>query len=181
MKWIVCLLVLGTLGVAPGGSTAARGESTGAFRLTSPAFDNEGLIPRRYTGEGRDLSPPLEWTGVPRGTVEFVLLCESAAGAGEHASRVHWLLYRIPGQTTSLQEGTRAGVPGMNSWGRTGYAGPIPNRGQSWQDYRFQLFALKAPLSLEAGADRAGLFAGMKGKILGSATLTGRYQKEPKP
>jgi Raf kinase inhibitor-like YbhB/YbcL family protein len=127
-----------------------------AFALASPAFHAGGTIPRQYTCDGRDVSPPLRWTAPPRGTRSFSLTVTDLDARGF----VHWRLSRIAGPVRSLGAGTHAGVPGVNSFGRRGYGGPCPPRGSAPHRYLFTLRAL----------DR-------RGHVLAVARLLGRYRR----
>ena len=148
--------------------------------LTSPAFVHEGSIPSRYTCDGADLSPPLAFGGVPAGSRSLVLMCDdpdAPAGVWDH-----WVLYNLSPGTPGLPEGLPDGpaypdgsLSGKNSWGRPGYGGPCPPRGT--HRYYFTLYALGAPLDLPAGATKKDVLRALKGHILASATLMGRYAR----
>ncbi len=154
------------------------------MELHSDAFPHGGWIPRRHSGEGDDLSPPLRWSDVPQGTGAFTLVMDDPdAPAGLW---IHWVLYNLPPEVRDLPEG----VPPLKqldngalhgaSWGvknfsRRGYGGPLPPPGPA-HHYRFRLTALQAPLSLSAGATAAELRAAMAGHSLAEAELIGRYQ-----
>src|ERR671918_1987590 len=97
-----------------------------ALQLTSPAFEANGYIPKKYTGEGQDVSPPLSWTGIPQGTKELALLCEDP-DAPMPKPWVHWVAYRIPPSVTELPESVSENiVQGQNDFGKVGYGGPMP-------------------------------------------------------
>jgi hypothetical protein len=116
------------------------------MRLGSSAFSDGSMIPRRFTCDGEDLSPPLEWSGAPAGTRSFVLLCDDPdAPAGTWH---HWAAFDIPAERTALAAGAarRAEREGFrqatNDFGRVGYGGPCPPRGHGPHHYRFRLLAL---------------------------------------
>ncbi len=147
-----------------------------ALELTSPAFAMGEAIPKAHGGDGADRSPPLCWTGPPRGTVTFALVVEDPDAPEK--TWVHWLAWNIPGQVRSLDVGVapEGTVPqGTNDFGRRGYGGPKPPRGRGAHRYRFLLFALDRELDLAAGASRAELEARMEGHVLDRAALVGRY------
>lgn len=145
--------------------------------LSSTAFDDGGRIPRKYTGEGEDISPPLAWTGVPGGTREIALICDDP-DAPTPSPWVHWVLYGIPGSATSLKEGSAGGaVEGRNDFGRSGYGGPMPPRGHGVHRYYFQVYALDRQLDLKAGATKEQLLAAMKGRIIAQGRLVGTYER----
>lgn len=150
-----------------------------AMRLFSPVFQEKQRIPDRYTCKGEDLSPPLEWSGEPKGTRSYALIVEDPdAPAGLW---VHWLLYNIPAAKHQLAEGVAkiarladGSLQGMNDFHKTGYGGPCPPRGKPHR-YVFRLIALDQPLTLEAGATREQLLASIRGHKLGEAVLIGTY------
>ncbi|MGO9008015.1 MAG: YbhB/YbcL family Raf kinase inhibitor-like protein [Beijerinckiaceae bacterium] len=116
------------------------------MRLRSTAFSDGAAIPRHFTCEGEDVSPPLDWSEVPEGTRSLVLLCDDpdAPGGTWH----HWAVYDLPADRTALSEG--AGQPrskdglkqAINDFGRPGYGGPCPPHGHGPHHYHFRLLAL---------------------------------------
>jgi Raf kinase inhibitor-like YbhB/YbcL family protein len=174
-----------------GGSKDPAGADTEehvmGFRLTSSAFEHETTIPTKYTGEGADVSPPLAWTEVPAGTASFALICDDPdAPVGTWN---HWLIWDLPADARSLPEGVprepvvealEGARQGTNSFKQDniGYRGPMPPPGHGTHHYHFTLYALEAPLGLEAGADRAAFLETLEGrKVLGKAVLTGLYER----
>ena len=153
-----------------------------AMNLTSPAFQNGGSIPAKYTCEGRDVSPPLAWSGVPPQAKSLVLVVEDPdAPDPAHPQRtwVHWLAYNLPPGVTRIDEGAKA-LPGgardgRNDWGRAGYGGPCPPIGR--HRYFFKLYALDAVLPDLGTPDKAKLEAAMKPHAIAHAELVGTYQK----
>ncbi len=155
--------------------------------LTSTAFENGGAIPRRHTGDGEDLSPPLAWAGVPEGTRELALVCDDP-DAPTPQPWVHWVLFNVPPDVTSLPEGVPrkarltepfTATQGVNSWmsDNTGYRGPAPPRGHGMHHYHFVLYALDQRVTLPPSADRPGLMKAIKGHVLATGKLTGTYQR----
>src|SRR5690348_14210490 len=117
------------------------------FRLTSSSFEHEKEIPTKYTCEGRDLSPPLAWAGAPDGTKSFALIVDDPDAPDPKAPRmtwVHWILYNLDPNVTSLGEAIGelpAGArEGKNDWKRVGYGGPCPPIGR--HRYFHKLYAL---------------------------------------
>jgi len=159
-------------------------ETVMTFTLTSPAFENDDRIPKQYTGEGTDASPPLQWTDPPEGTKSLALICDdpdAPVGTWDH-----WLIWNIPADRRQLPEGVQATetVPdlggacqGNNSWPKIGYGGPMPPPGHGVHHYHFLLYALDQALELAPGADKAALLAAMEGHILAEAKLTGLYSR----
>jgi Raf kinase inhibitor-like YbhB/YbcL family protein len=151
------------------------------MNLTTTAFHPGGDIPAAHTCEGQDVSPPLAWEGAPEATRSFVLICtDPDAPMG---TWVHWLLFNLPAETRSLLEKfpTDPELPsgarqGRNDFGRTGYGGPCPPPGPAHR-YQFALYALDARMDLKPGCRRAEVEQAMKGHILATAELTGRFSR----
>ncbi len=161
--------------------------ATSRSELTSKAFGDGKPIPAEYTGDGADRSPPLAWNKLPAGTRELALVCDDPDAPGS-APWVHWVLYKIPATTSSLPAGlpTQAtlqepagALQGANSWGADsiGYRGPAPPPKSGSHHYRFQLYALDAPLNLPPASTDVALRKAMQGHILGEARLTGLYSR----
>lgn len=167
-------------------STTQSGDSTmSSWNLRSTAFDAQARVPQRHTGDGADLSPPLAWTSAPAGTRELALIVDDP-DAPTPEPWVHWLLYKIPANTTTLDEGiptTRTltqptgAMQGQNSWRTVGYRGPAPPPGHGTHHYHFTLYALDTSLAVEPGLDKKQLLAAMKGHILAQTDLTGTYSR----
>ncbi len=164
--------------------TPGTEEPPMAFTLTSPAFEPNGRIPKPYSGEGQDASPPLAWSDPPAGTQALALVCDdpdAPVGTWDH-----WLIWNIPADTAALPEGVPTtetvadlggAAQGKNGWGRIGYGGPMPPPGHGHHHYHFRLYALDARLNLAPGADKKALMQAMDGHILGQAELTGLYSR----
>jgi Raf kinase inhibitor-like YbhB/YbcL family protein len=152
-----------------------------ALTLSSPSFSHEDKIPRQYTCDGSDQSPPLQWTGAPRGTQGFALLVHDPdAPSGPFT---HWVLFDIPVEMAEIPEGAapaEVGVPGTNDFGREGYGGPCPPPGHGPHRYFFTLYALDRSgvgLGLRRGARRAEVERALQGHILAEAQLMGTYER----
>ena len=157
------------------------------LEVTSTAFGQGEEIPRKYTGEGEDLSPPLSWSGVPEAAREIAVLCDDP-DAPTPEPWVHWLIYGIPAGTGGLPEGISneprlnnppGALQGKNSWpsGVTiGYRGPMPPPGGPHR-YYFKVYALDAPLGLEPGVDKQALLRALEGHVLAEGELMGRYER----
>jgi Raf kinase inhibitor-like YbhB/YbcL family protein len=152
---------------------AAEGEMIMSIQITSTAFNEGDKIPRIYTCDDRNVSPPLAWTGVPTGTVSLVLIMDDPdAPLG---TWVHWVLYNLTAETTSLKLGvTGLGMDGMNDFGKLGYGGPCPPRGSNHR-YFIKIYALDTKLDLKSGATKAQVEAAMRGHILTQGQLMGKY------
>ncbi|HKW86649.1 MAG TPA: YbhB/YbcL family Raf kinase inhibitor-like protein [Nitrospiraceae bacterium] len=150
-----------------------------AIALTSLAFKEGDLIPKKYTCEGPDLSPQLRWTNAPKGTKSFALIADDPdAPVG---TWVHWVIFNLPGETTELPEGVPAqetlpngAKQGLNDFKRVGYGGPCPPPGKPHR-YYFKLYAVDVTLDLRPRATKAQVLEAIKGHILGEAQLMGRF------
>jgi Raf kinase inhibitor-like YbhB/YbcL family protein len=149
--------------------------------VRSSAFSHNGEIPKRYTSQGEDLSPPLAWSGAPAGTKSFVLIVDDPDAPDPAAPKrvwVHWLVIDIPPAVTELAEGLSSLPPGArsgkNDWNRATYGGPAPPIGR--HRYFFKLYALDRTLELEQPT-KAQVEKAMQGHILGHGELVGTYQK----
>jgi len=144
--------------------------------LESKAFGNGEPIPRRFTCDGADVSPPLSWREAPAGVVTFALVMDDPdAPAG---TWVHWVLFNLPASETALGEGrplARGAVQGTNSWDRRGYGGPCPPSGT--HRYFFKLYALDGPLDLGGDATAEAVTEAMRGRVLAESVLMGRYAR----
>ncbi|MBP8985960.1 MAG: YbhB/YbcL family Raf kinase inhibitor-like protein [Syntrophobacterales bacterium] len=151
------------------------------MEITSPAFKSGGMIPQRYTCDGDDVSPPLEWRDAPKNTQAFALICDDPDAP--MGTWVHWVVYDLPAHVTKLAEGLPAdrqlengGKHGTTSARSLGYHGPCPPSGV--HRYFFKLYALDGPTDLPPGATKERLLAAMKGHILAEAELMGRYKRK---
>jgi Raf kinase inhibitor-like YbhB/YbcL family protein len=150
-----------------------------AFELTSSAFKPGDPIPRRYTCEGEDLSPPLHWTVPPAATKSFVIVADDPdAPVG---TWVHWVIYDLPLDLRGLMEGvpTKDRLPdgalqGLNDFKRVGYGGPCPPPSKPHR-YHFTLYALDVTLNLKPRATKAQVLDACKEHILAEAQLMGRF------
>jgi len=150
-----------------------------SFQLSSSAFSSGGTIPKKYTCDGSDASPALNWNGAPAGTQSFALIADDPdAPAG---TWVHWVLYNAPGSVKEFPEGVKkeeqlsdGTLQGRNDFRKIGYGGPCPPPGKP-HGYFFKLYALDTKLSLKAAATKGELESAMKGHVLGQAELMGKF------
>jgi hypothetical protein len=156
-----------------------------AMNLTSTAFAPSGKIPVVHTCEGKDVSPALQWSGVPEKTKSFVLIVDDPDAPDPAAPKmtwVHWVIYNLPPHTQSLAEGIapkslpEGTLEGVNDWKRTGYGGPCPPIGR--HRYFFKLYALDTILPDLHRPTKAALEKAMEGHIIARAELMGTYQKQ---
>jgi Raf kinase inhibitor-like YbhB/YbcL family protein len=181
----ICLLGL-TLGCARTSQTGddqppVSKEANMAWPLTSMAFADNARMPDKYTGEGENVSPPLNWGEPPPETVSYALICNDPdAPAGNW---IHWVLYGLGKERRSLPEGlpkTKTlpdlgeAKQGINTGRQIGYSGPMPPPGKI-HHYHFRLYALDAQLTLPSGATEADLKKAMAGHLLDETELVGLY------
>ncbi len=152
-----------------------------AMKIESSAFAPNGEIPIPYTGEGRDLSPPLSWTGVPGGAKGLVLIVDDPDAPDPAAPKmtwVHWVLYNIPPSVSGLPEGVAALPPGtregLNDFQRKAYGGPHPPVGR--HRYFHKLYALDTLLDFDGTPKKADIEKAMQGHVLADASLMGTYR-----
>lgn len=144
-----------------------------ALQVTSQAFTEGGMIARRHTCDAENVSPPLTWPDAPPGTQSIALIADDPdAPVG---TWVHWVLFDLPGETTSLPEGAKGiGVEGINDFRKSGYGGPCPPRGKPHR-YYFKVYALDTRLGLKPGASKRDVERAMQGHILAQGVLMGMY------
>lgn len=152
-----------------------------ALVITSPAFEEGGIIPRRHTCDGEDVSPPLRWTGVPQNVRSLALICDDPDAPAR--VWVHWVVYNVPATSERLPENilpkpeiAGGGLQGKNDFGKIGYGGPCPPSGT--HRYYFKLYALDTTLKLPAGATKPDLLNAMHGHVLAETQLMGRYARK---
>ena len=186
LAWVpvAAALAVGACDRLPDGPAAPHPETPGAMHLTSPAFRDGQRLPVKYTGDGENLSPPVEWSDPPEGTKSFALVCDDLDAP--RGTWNHWLLWNLPPDGRKVPEGIAkehapatlgGGVQGRNSWPRLGYGGPTPPPGTGAHRYVFTLYALDRALDLAPGADKTALVRKMEGHVLAKASLTGTYSR----
>ena len=150
------------------------------MEIKSSAFGSGEMIAAKYTCDGADFSPPLEWSGSPAGTKSLALICDDPDAP--MGTWVHWVIFDIPPTATMLAEGiTRekgtpgGGTQGVNDFRKIGYGGPCPPGGT--HRYFFKLYALDAMLGLKPGSTKGQLLKAMRGHILAEAQLMGTYKR----
>src|SRR5712692_1015859 len=152
------------------------------IKLTSVAFKDGGPIPRAYTCDGVNISPPLEWSGAPKTAKTIAIVCDDPdAPAG---TWVHWVLYNLPADRLGMVENVPTtdnvpggGLQGTNDFQKIGYGGPCPPSGT--HRYFFKLYALDSELPLKPGATKADLEKAMEGHVVTQGQLMGTYRRSP--
>jgi Raf kinase inhibitor-like YbhB/YbcL family protein len=151
------------------------------IKIHSTAFEEGGMIPKKYSCEGIDVSPPLLWTSIPEGTRSLALTCDdSDAPMG---TWVHWVLFNLPANILELPENipqqrmlANGAKQGMTDFRKIGYEGPCPPIGT--HKYYFKLYALDCMLDLNAGITKKQLTDAMKGHIIAEGQLMGTYKRK---
>ena len=153
-----------------------------AMGLSSTAFDQGHDVPKQFTADGKDISPPLSWASIPEGTQSFVLIVDDPS-VGQ-SPWVHWVIYSIPATMTGLDAGvpntpvtTFGAMQGPDSWGTIGYRGPSPPPGRPHQ-YRFRLYAVDGMPNMMPGLTAEHLMNLLDGHILATAELTASYGRQ---
>jgi Raf kinase inhibitor-like YbhB/YbcL family protein len=146
------------------------------FTLKSTAFDNQQLIPQKYTCKDANISPPLNWFYAPRNTKSYALIVDDPDAPS--GIWTHWIVFNIPFTLEKLPENFVLATQGMqfgtNSWGKVGYNGPCPPAGV--HRYQFKLYALDTKLNLINSASKMQVDAAMQGHVLATTELIGLYQ-----
>jgi hypothetical protein len=155
-------------------------EGGAAFAIISPAFAAGAEIPVKYTCDGQNVSPPLDWNG-PAGTASFAMIVDDPDAP--FGVFTHWVIFNLPPDTRGLPEAAptdaelaSGALQGKSGSGKIGYFGPCPPSG-STHHYRFTLYALDKPLDLSAGASKEQVLQAMQGHILEQSQLVGIYQR----
>ncbi len=158
-------------------SSASNKPAT--LTVTSSAFKSGEPIPEKYSKEGQNISPPLSWSDAPDGVKEYAIIMDDP-DAPTDKPFVHWVVYKIPPETTSLAEGdVGKAVEGRNSTNRPGYFGPMPPEGHGVHNYHIKVYALDEPVELYDNASKNELMVSMEqdDRIIGKGELAGTYQR----
>jgi Raf kinase inhibitor-like YbhB/YbcL family protein len=152
--------------------------------LTSTAFSEGGLVPKKYSCDGQNVNPELSWSGAPVDTKSFVLIMDDPdiPDSVKQSRGIdvfdHWVVYNIPATVTELKEATKPeGQDGLNGAGKPGYTGPCPPDKE--HRYFFYIFALDTTLSFNSPPTKADVMAAMIGHVLANGQLMGRYNRSP--
>ncbi|HTY10434.1 MAG TPA: YbhB/YbcL family Raf kinase inhibitor-like protein [Bacteroidota bacterium] len=158
----------------------AKGDSAMNMKVSSTAFNEGETIPKKFTCDGDNISPPLEWSGIPGGTKSIALIADDPDAP--RGTWVHWVLFNLPADTKGLSENVprhstlkNGARQGMNDSRQLGYDGPCPPGGT--HRYFFKVYALDANVPLETGATKAQLQKAMEHHILGEGQLMGTYKR----
>jgi Raf kinase inhibitor-like YbhB/YbcL family protein len=171
------ITALAACGASHNGTQGESHPTVVALQLSSAAFRDGSSIPRRYTCDGTDIAPPLTWARVPARARSLALLAEDQNAPG--GAFVHWSVYDLPRGASGVGSGRlpSGSAEGLNSFGRVGYAGPCPPKGDPPHHYVFSIHALDDYPGLSPGASPATVREAISGHALASGTLTGLYQR----
>ena len=184
---VVISAMLLALGAVPALAQAKKGPGGPGLTITTPTFADGAEIPSKFTqSDPNAVSPKLDWTHVPPNTVSFALILHDPDVALQHKTDdvLHWMIFNIPGTTTSLPEAVPAtaqlpdgSIQAKNLRGGVGYMGPGAPAAGPHHHYTFELFALDIKLDLGPDATRADVLKAIDGHILGKGVLVGRFHR----
>jgi Raf kinase inhibitor-like YbhB/YbcL family protein len=186
-RFSIIALLLPACGRSPSTESLLPGKETKSMTILieSPAFTGGGTIPKLYTCDGKDVSPPLAWSGVPEAARSLALICEDPDAP--RGTWTHWVIFDIPATVKELGEGVPAqervqvaageepALQGKNDFKKSGYGGPCPPSGT--HRYFFRIYALDTGLGLGPGTTRQDLLRSIKGHVLAEGELMGRYSR----
>ena len=145
--------------------------------ISSPAFSALGAIPDKHARDGQDVSPQVDWTGVPEGARELAIICHDP-DAPLPDGFTHWVVYGIPPSEQSIKEGGGAAfTEGVNDFGDPGYGGPQPPPRHGVHHYYFWVYALDTELGADPGLSRRELLDAMGDHILEQNRVVGTYEQ----
>ncbi|MBW2020678.1 MAG: YbhB/YbcL family Raf kinase inhibitor-like protein [Deltaproteobacteria bacterium] len=176
----ISLVFLLTLACTVATQDKGQADQVTKLQVESAAFKAGDTIPKRYTCDGADVSPPLAWSAPPEGTEQLVLICDDPDAPGR--TWVHWVLFGLSPNTLGVPEDVPqeevvlvGAKQGRNDFGRIGYGGPCPPRGMGTHRYFFKVYAVDLPPHIPAGATKAQVIRMIRGHILAEGQLMGRY------
>ena len=180
---------LSTAGLVSLFAAMAIAQAPQALTVTSPTLKAGETIPRDYTADGKNVSPPLQWSGAPASTKEFAVICDDP-DVPMPQPFVHWVIYKIPGTAKGLPENipidpaaampadVAGAVQGTSGFRRPIYRGPAPPPGKP-HHYHFTVYAIDAVLDLNPGLTKAELLEAIKGHVVGEGELVAIYERKP--
>jgi Raf kinase inhibitor-like YbhB/YbcL family protein len=186
-RFSIIAVLLSSCGRSPSTESLLPGKdpSLMTILIESPAFTGGGTIPKLYTCDGKDVSPPLAWSGVPEAARSLALICEDPDAP--RGTWTHWVIFDIPTSVKELGEGLPAqervqvtpggetALQGKNDFGKVGFGGPCPPGGT--HRYYFRIYSLDTDLGLGPGTTRQDLLRSIKGHVLAEGELMGRYSR----
>jgi Raf kinase inhibitor-like YbhB/YbcL family protein len=180
----LAMIALGCKGPVENKQPGLR-QSPAQLTVQSDAFQSNSAIPKKYTADGENVSPPLRWSGAPQQTKQFAIVVDDPDAPG-NTPWVHWVIYSIPSSATQLPENLPhdskldsigGAAQGRNSWHQVGYRGPEPPRGDKPHTYHIRVFALDQALDVKPELHDKPLMDAIAGHVIGKGELTGMYQR----
>ncbi len=165
-------------------TSSTTSDDENGLQLSTTAFEDGGTIPKKYTFDGADVSPPLSISGVPDAAESLALVVDDPDAPNPPFT--HWVLWNLPADTTAIPEGIRpsrtvseldGAKQGTNSFDELGYRGPRPPKGDGSHTYRFTLYAVETPLDVQAGARRDQITGALQNNTVATARITGEYDR----
>jgi Raf kinase inhibitor-like YbhB/YbcL family protein len=187
IEFSILVILLPSCGRSPSTESLLPRKDPGRMTILieSPAFTSGGTIPKLYTCDGKDVSPPLTWSGIPENARSLTLICEDPDAP--RGTWTHWVIFDLPASVKGLGEGVPAqervtvaaggetALQGKNDFGKTGYGGPCPPGGS--HRYIFRIYALDTELGLGPKTTRQDLLRSIKDHILAEGELMGSYSR----
>lgn len=180
---ILIMLIAGAVifSVATSTPAVSKARRKKVLKVTSSAFAEGAMIPSKYTADGPDISPPLQWNNLPANAKSIAIICDDPDAP--RGTWVHWVVWDWPADDKSVEEHqpsqptlANGAKQGTNDFGKTGYGGPAPPSGT--HRYFFKVYALDGMLDLKPGAKKADLLAAMSGHIVAQGQLMGKYSRK---
>ena len=175
VKICIVLFIMANMALFSGNSISPEGKSNQrrpTMRLTSPEFEQNSMIPAKFTCDGEDINPALNIEEIPQETKSLALIVDDPDAP--MGTWVHWVVFNIP-VTSQIQEHSVPGRQGLNDFRKKDYGGPCPPSGT--HRYFFKLYALDIELDLEEGVRKRDVEEAMEGHILAQAELIGLYKR----
>lgn len=185
--YVLSLSLVWAMTVVAGMKVVAQ-TAPATITVSSPVLKDGQPIPKDYTADGKNVSPPITWSNLPAGTKELALICEDPV-APTPQPFVHWVVYKIPATAKGLPEGMPiddttpmpadlAGtIQGLSGFRRPIWRGPAPPKPGVAHQYHFIVYALDAPLDVKPGLNKTQLLEAMKGHIIGQGQLVAPYTR----
>ena len=185
-------ILIGVVACAMGGGVIASQAEPQKITVTSSVLKEGQPMPKDYTADGKNVSPPISWSNLPAGTKELALICEDPV-APTPQPFVHWVLYKIPPTATGLPENVPIDpatpmpkeltgmIQGISGFRRPIWRGPAPPKPGVVHKYHFIVYALDTALDVQPGLNKTQLLEAMKGHIIGQGQLVATYERTPAP
>jgi len=188
VQWVCGVVLVCGLAAMVIDATVAAQAAPAKMTVSSSVLKEGQPIPKDYTADGKNVSPPISWSGLPAGTKELALICEDPV-APTPQPFVHWVVYKIPATAKGLPEGMPiddttqmpadlAGtIQGLSGFRRPIWRGPAPPKPGVTHQYHFIVYALDAALDVQPGLNKTQLLEAMKGHIIGQGELVATYTR----